>query len=468
MSDTTIKEEKKKPRFDANYWKLWTASVISNVGDGIGFVAYPWIASSVTRNVLLIAGIGIAQRLPWLVFTLPAGVITDRNDRRKLMVSMDLIRAVLIGVMALVVLGRQDGLPTPAVVEAGLPFAEDLTLYGVLLVGALLLGFAEVLRDNASQTILPAIVDADDLESANGRMWAAEVVSNSFIGPFVGAALLGVALSLPLGFDAVSFALAAVLVATMKGTFTPQRAEDTPGERPNWRVEVREGIRWLRAHRVLWPMAIVLGILNAAFAGQTAVFVLWAQEVLGVDARGLAYLGTAGAVGGVVGSVIAKRVAERVGSGTTLAFTLVVMGVLPAVTGFLHDWRAVWVLFAVGALVGMVWNVITVSLRQTIIPDDLLGRVNSVYRFMAWGMMPVGLLVGGLVVRITEVFTDRDLALRMPFFVAGAVLITITIWAIPRLTTEKLEAARAEGIAAREQREADKREAVERETMNDG
>jgi MFS family permease len=453
VTDTTAEDKKSKPRLDANYWKLWVASVVSNVGDGVGAIAYPWIASSVTRNGLLIAGIAIAQRIPWLVFTLPAGVITDRFDRRRIMVLMDVIRAALIGVMAVIVLGRQDTLPTPDVIELGLPFAEDLTLYWVLLVGALLVGFAEVLRDNTSQTILPAIVDADDLESANGRMWAAEVVSNSFLGPFVGAVLLGVALSLPLGFDAVSFLFAAVLVATMKGVFAPQRSEVTD-EPANWKDEIREGFSWLRAHRVLWPMAIILGILNAAFAGQTAVFVLWAQEILGADARILAYLGTAGAVGGVVGSVLAKRIARSMGSGTALAFTLVAMGVLPAITGFLRDWWAVWVLVVIGSLVGMVWNVITVSLRQTIIPDDLLGRVNSVYRFFAWGMMPVGLLVGGLVMRFTEILADRDLALRMPYFVSAAVLVVVAVWAIPMLTTEKLEAARADGIVARERREA--------------
>ncbi|VAV95588.1 antibiotic efflux protein [hydrothermal vent metagenome] len=468
MSDPAIKEEKRKPRLDTNYWKLWTASVVSNVGDGIGTIAYPWIASSVTRNGLLIAGIAIAQRLPWLVFTLPAGVITDRFDRRKIMVLMDVIRAALIAIMAFIVFGRQDGLPTPDIIEKGLPFVEDLALYWVLLVGALLLGFAEVLRDNTSQTILPAIVDSDDLETANGRMWAAEVVSNSFIGPFVGAVLLGVALSLPLGFDAVSFLLAAVLVATMKGAFAPSRSAEAADGRPNWKDEIREGFRWLRAHTVLWPMAIILGILNAAFAGQTAVFVLWAQEILGADARVLAYLGTAGAVGGVVGSVLAKRIAARLGSGTALAFTLVAMGVLPAITGFLRDWWAVWLLIIIGSLAGMVWNVITVSLRQTIIPDDLLGRVNSVYRFFAWGMMPIGLLIGGLVMRTTEVLANRDLALRMPYFVSAVVLTLVAVWAIPKLTTKKLEAARTEGIAAREQREAHKRQTAQRGTTSDG
>jgi len=456
MAETRNPARRARPRFDANYWKLWVATVVSNIGDGVGAIAYPWIASSVTRNVLLIAGIGLAQQLPWLLFALPAGVITDRYDRRKLMVMMDVVRAVLIGAMALVVLSRQDGLPTPDIVEAGLPFAEDLTLYGVLLVGAFLLGFAEVLRDNASQTILPSIVDTDDLETANGRMWAAEGVSNSFVGPLIGAALLGVALALPLGFDAVSFAIAAALVATLKGTFAPPRSGDEFAKRPTWTADVREGVRWLRSHTVLWPMAITLGLMMATFSFQSVVFVLWAQEILGADARILAYLGTAGAIGGVVGSLLGKKTAARVGPGTALFLALIILAAVPGIVGFVRDWRIVWLLLGIAAFVGTVWNIITVSFRQAIIPDDLLGRVNSVYRFVSWGMLPAGVITGGLVVRATEVAAGRDLALRTPYFVAAIFTLGIALWARPKLTTEKLEVARSAGDAARRERDAAK------------
>ncbi|VAV95579.1 hypothetical protein MNBD_ACTINO02-3012 [hydrothermal vent metagenome] len=456
MAETRNPVRRARPRLDTNYWKLWVATVVSNIGDGVGAIAYPWIASSVTRNVLLIAGIGLAQQLPWLLFALPAGVITDRYDRRKLMVTMDVVRAALVGVMAFVVLSRQDGLPTPDIVEAGLPFAEDLTLYGVLLVGAFLLGFAEVLRDNASQTILPSIVDTDDLETANGRMWAAEGVSNSFVGPLIGAALLGVALALPLGFDAVSFAIAAVLVATLKGTFAPPRAKGATADRPKWTDEVREGVRWLRAHTVLWPMAVTLGLMMATFSFQSVVFVLWAQEILGADARILAYLGTAGAIGGVVGSLLGKKTAARVGPGTALFLALIILAAVPGIVGFVRDWRIVWLLLGIAAFVGTVWNIITVSFRQAIIPDDLLGRVNSVYRFVSWGMLPAGVITGGLVVRATEVAAGRDLALRMPYLVAAIFTLGIALWARPKLTTEKLEVARAAGDAARRERDAAK------------
>ncbi len=105
-----------------------------------------------------------------------------------------------------------------------------------------------------------------------------------------------------------------------------------------------------------------------------------------------------------------------------------------------------WFLFAVEIGVGVLWNVITVSLRQSIIPDHLLGRVNSVYRFFAWGMMPIGSLIGGLIVVVTDAFGSRELALRMPWLIAGAAYFVLFVFAAPKLTTAKIEAARANAI----------------------
>ena len=181
--------KKPKVRLGSNYWRLWVASVVSNLGDGIALIAYPWLASAVTRSPVLIALIAVAQRLPWLVFTLPAGVITDRVDRRKLMVAMDVSRTLITLVVAATVVAAASDLPSPEQVATGAVSAANLVVYGVLLGASLLFGFAEVLRDNAAQTFLPAIVEADQLERANGNMWGAEMVTNSFVGPPLGSLL---------------------------------------------------------------------------------------------------------------------------------------------------------------------------------------------------------------------------------------------------------------------------------------
>jgi MFS family permease len=449
---TTTKPEAARPPADklgANYFKLFGASTISNLGDGIGLIAYPWLASAVTRSPMLIALVGVVQRLPWLLFSLPAGVITDRHDRRKLMVLANSIRAVLTLGVALIVLGKQGALPGPDEInDAATEFATDTILYLVVLLATLLMGFAEVLYDNSAQTFMPSIVHKDNLEKANGRLWSIEQVANTFVGPPLGAILLVAAFSVPFFVDAGTFFVSAALIALIPATRRP-KSMATPSPRQSsprqssWKAELREGFSWLWSHDLLRPMAIILGLLNMLGTMAVATLVLFAQETLSTTPTEFALLSTGGAVGGVIGGWTASGIARKIGTGPSLALTLTVGGASTLAIGFATSWYFVWAMFAVSMLFGVLWNVITVSLRQSIIPDRLLGRVNSVYRFFGWGMMPIGAALGGVTVVLTEVWGSRDLALRMPFFVAGALNIALFVVARSKLTTEKIDAARA-------------------------
>ncbi|MFT3853098.1 MAG: MFS transporter [Ilumatobacteraceae bacterium] len=428
------------------YHKVFAASVASNLGDGVSQIGYPWLASAVTRNPILVAVVAVAQRLPWLVFTLPAGVITDRVDRRRAMVLMDSCRAVLTTLVAIAVLGLGSDLPDPAHIEDVV--GTRAGLYVILLVASLLLGFAEVLRDNSAQTIIPSIVEPEQLERANGRMWSAEQVANTFVGPPLGSLLIAGAFFLPFALDAVSFVVAAALVFLVSGSFKAQHvvADDRP--RGAWKADLREGFSWLWHHSLLRPMAIILGIMNALGALQIATLVLFSQEVLHTSALEFAVLTMGGAIGSVIGGTTAPWVRRRLGSGPSLYLTLAAGGIIPLATGLTSSWPIVLVLFGVTALVGVLWNVITVSLRQAIIPDHLLGRVNSVYRFFAWGMMPIGTALGGLLVTVVEPRWGRGAALRVPWFVAGGVGLALLVYAVPRLTSAKLDAARDAAVSS--------------------
>ena len=189
-----------KKKLGHAYWKLWSATAISNLGDGVSAIAYPWLASAVTRSPLLIAAAGFASRLPWLIFTLHAGVITDRFDRRKLILAMDSFRGVLTIAVGAVVLLNQDSLPSLNELTSITDLETNWGLYLTFVVTAFLFGMAEVLRDNSAQTILPSVVDKENLEKANGRMWSAESLTNSFIGPPLGSLLIGIAIYLPFFF----------------------------------------------------------------------------------------------------------------------------------------------------------------------------------------------------------------------------------------------------------------------------
>jgi MFS family permease len=421
------------------YHRLFGASVVSNLGDGLGAIAYPWLASAITRNPALIALVVVAQRLPWLVFTLPVGVITDRVDRRRAMIAMDWCRALLTGLVAMAVLGRQGTLPSADALDTVV--GTDVTLYLVVVAATLLLGMAEVLRDNSAQTILPAIVPPDRLEKANGQMWSAESVTNTFVGPPLGSVLLAVAFALPFFLHAGMFALAAVLLTTIDGSYRAD--DDVAGQRRPWRRDLAEGVRWLWGHDLLRPMAIILGVLNGTAALTTATFVLFAQENLGVGPLLFTVIGFGGAIGAVSGGVVAPRLTARFGPGTCLSFTLAGSAVVPLLIGVSSHWTQVVALFSVTALLGIVWNVITVSLRQAIIPSRLLGRVNSVYRMFAWGMIPIGAALGGAIVMVAGQFLDRGAALRAVWFVAAVIHAVVFVASRGRLSTERIEAARA-------------------------
>ncbi|MGD9996818.1 MAG: MFS transporter [Ilumatobacteraceae bacterium] len=430
-----------RPGLGSNYRKLFAATTISNLGDGMSTIAYPWLASAITRNPLLIAAVAVAQRLPWLVFTLPAGVITDRVDRRRTMVLMDSFRFVLTLVVAIAVLGTQGSLPGPD--EVDLVIGTRAGLYLLVIAATLLLGLAEVLRDNCGQTFMPSIVDSEHLEKANGRMWSAELSMNAFVGPPLGSLLLVAAFALPFFVDAASFFAAAALIAAIPGTYRAARPE---GHRPShWRAELAEGVRWLRAHPLLWPMAITLGLMNLASMMPGATLVLFAQEVLDVGPLLFTVMGFGAAAGGAIGGLVAPAASRRLGSGTCLAITLATPVAVSTIVGLTSSWVVVMIATGLGAFLMSSWNVITVSLRQTIIPPHLLGRVNSVYRFFAWGMIPLGAVLGGLLVNVGDWISTRGLGLRLVYFAEGAIHLGLFLFARAKLTTSKIEAARAAG-----------------------
>jgi MFS family permease len=407
------------------YWRLWTASVVSNLGDGVSLVAYPWLAGTLTRNPVAIAAVALATRLPWLLVSLPAGAIVDRVDRARLMVAMNAARAVLTGGVAVAVLTGVMTLP-------------------LLCASALLLGIAEVLYDNAAQSILPRIVAADRLERANANLWSAEDIAGRLAGPPLGGFLIGAGLAVPFLFDAGSFAVSAALIMLIANAAKPLPAE-APAERGSLRSEIAEGVRWLWGHTLLRALALLLGgmlaLNNVAFATE----VLFAQELLGLDARGFGLLLTASAIGGVAGAQLAPLLTRWLGAGGVLRAAIGGWGVTMVVSGLTSSPLVFGAAGVVSAALAVAWNVVTVSLRQTVIPDRLLGRVNSVYRLIGWGSMPIGAAIGGGLVALISAWAGREAGLRGPFLIAGALDLVLMAVAWRTLTTARIDEARVAG-----------------------
>ncbi|CAB4754347.1 unannotated protein [freshwater metagenome] len=249
---------------------------------------------------------------------------------------------------------------------------------------------------------------------------------------------------MPFFFDAVSFFIAVALIASLAGSFRPIQS-DAPREKINFRAEIREGYDWLWAHPLLRPMAIILGCMNGLGTMVGAVYILFAQEVLHTTVFIFAILGTAGAIGGTIGGFFAPKVSAKLGSGPSLALALAAAPIGNLIIGLTSSWQVVWVVTAFETFVAILWNTITVSLRQSIIPPALLGRVNSVYRFFAWGSIPIGMFVGGGLVTVMTHVVSRESALRAPYLIS--VVLGLLLWALaaPRLTTAKIEKARQQG-----------------------
>ena len=404
-----------------NYRLLFSASAISNLGDGISALAFPWLASLITRDATLIAAVAAATRLPWLLFALPAGVITDQFDRRRLILMADTLRCLLtLGVIGLIF--SAPALPLPETSD------QAFQLIAGLCAAAFLLGSAEVIRDNAAQTALPSIVDSKDLETANGQMWSIEQIMGQFVGPPLAGLLIATAVPLPFIVDAATFAIAAWCLWLI--SLKPRAKIELPA---GFVAQLKEGIMWMKGNPLILRLAIVLGALNFLTMMSATILVLLSQEVMGLSAAGFGILLTAGAAGAVAGGMFGPRISARLGAQNTVFLAFAIFPFPFMILAITSNPFVAGIALFLEMFAGMTWNVVTVSLRQRLIPDNLLGRVNSIYRFFGWGTIPLGALFAGLMVSMFEKDITRDAALRTPYIFAAGACTLLMIYSFRKL-----------------------------------
>jgi predicted MFS family arabinose efflux permease len=383
----------------ANFRRLWAASAVSSLGDGAMLAAGPLFVASKTSDPLLVAGAMFAQQLPWLLFSIVAGAYVDRLDRRRLIVAVNVVRAVAVGGLAVGVVLDAAALPV---------------IYAALF----LLGTGDSVARNVETAIVPSLVPDDQLAAANARIFGASTIGAQLAGPPLGAYLFAVAAALPFGLDAASFVAAAVLAAGIRGM--PNVAGDH--EATSLRHEVAEGLRWLWAHRALRLLALCICAMNVTFSGAMAVYVIYAKERLGLGAIGYGALLTVSAVGGLLGTGFVARLERRFGASLLLRVGLL----LEAATHVgLALTRNAWVAGAIMAVFGvhaLVWSVVTLSLRQRAVPGAMLGRVNGVYYLFSMGGSALGALLGGVVAHV--------FGITAPFWIGAALvgLLAVLTW----------------------------------------
>jgi MFS family permease len=358
------------------FWTLFSASLLANLSDGIFQIALPLLAIGLTDEPGLVAGVAVASRLPWLVFSLIAGALADRFDRRRTMVLVDAGRAVLLAGLTVAVL------------------TGTVTIW-LLYVVAFVLGCFETMFDTAANSMLPNVVGKERVVAANSRLHAVELTMNQFIGPPVGGFLAAVALAAAFGVTAAGYLGALLLLLTLRGSF---RAERT-GPPASIRSEIVEGLSYLRHHRLLRTMALVVGPMNLGTMAVFGILVLYAVEPgpLGLDEVGFGLLITAVAIGSVVGTLLASRLERTIGRANL--FTACIAGLLAQDLVFVlvPQPLVVGAVLVVTGAFGGAFNVVFGSIRQRIVPNHLLGRVMASFRVISWGSLPLGALLGGIV-----------------------------------------------------------------------
>ncbi|KAA2266541.1 MFS transporter [Solihabitans fulvus] len=388
------------PRLSPAYWRLWCATGIDSVGNGVFTAAVPLLAVTITRDPRLVSLVSTAAYLPWLLLSLPTGSLVDRHDRVALMWRSQAIQAVIVGALAAMAAIGAVGIPALAVVAFGL-------------------GACDVVFGNAAQATLPDLVSKPLLHRANGNQQTITVVGQQFAGPPAGGVLFALAAALPFGVDAASFVLSAVLLATLPRR-SPRRDAQVRG-----RVAVVDGLRWLGRHRLLRTLAVLLGVNT--FCGQLAnvTLVLLATQELRLDTRGYGLLLTGAALGSVIGGLVNARVVGRIGALPALLTALATNVVAFVGIGLSPNAVALGAFLAVNGFATTLWNIVTVSVRQQLVPPSLLGRVTSVYKMLGWGLIPLGALTGGLLA--------HGFGLRAPYPVAGVLRGIALLAALPVL-----------------------------------
>lgn len=387
---------------NSNFSKYLAAFGAGNLADGIAFVAIPWLATLITRDALLVALVTLAARMPYILFTFPAGVWVDRYDRHNILVVFDVVRLIISLLVVAFTLGKfHQTLPEGAAVA-------------VLSLLTFLFGSAEVIRGSCAQGAVPSIVESKDLEKANGSLMTVRLVAENLIGPLVAGLLIALSMPLVFAVNALAYLTSTLLVFRVK-----LRPVERNVEHEGMFGQIARGIFWLWRHRVLRQLALTLGVMNILTTTGFVMIVLYSQEVMKLSSVGFGLVMAAAAAGGILGGMLGPKLYDRVGMTTCIRVSIGLLACGNVVVFFIPVPVVVGLTLAVEFFGGVLWNIVVVSYRQREIPQEMFGCVNATFRFFAGSGLALGTILGGVVVASAEILFEREFALRMPFAVAA-------------------------------------------------
>jgi MFS family permease len=382
----------------SRFWLLWLATVFANLADGVFKLALPLLAMQIEPSPSVVAGVAFVVRLPWLLFALFAGVLVDRLDRRQTMIVANMVRVfALLSLVAAIVLNMLS-----------LPL-----LYAL----ALLLGIAETFADTSSAAILPSVLEGQKSEKANAWLIGGITVSNEFIGPPLGGALILLSLAFAFGGSSLLYLLATIALLFMTGSFKPSSEKAKP-----ILSDLSAGLRYVWENALLRNLVFIVTVMNLAWSAWAAVMVLYLVGEAGVSEFAYGLMLTSIGIGGLVGAVITVPIVERWGRAWAIAADIlgtVLMLLVPALTT--NIWL-IGVAAVIGGIGSSMWGIVVSSIRQETVPDEMQGRSSGVFRLFGYGALPLGAAFAGFVaewINIPTVFAIcaiLNILLFIPFW----------------------------------------------------
>ena len=401
-------------RLGASFRWLWSASTLTNIGDGIVLAAGPLLVASQTRDPFVVSLAFFCEFLPSLVFGTFAGVVVDRADRRRIMILVNLARAGVLAVLAMTI-------------------ATGTISIAVVLLGLLLLGTAETFADLASTSLMPRLVPRESIGLANARLQGGYLLMNQLIGPPIGAFLFVAGMAIPFATDAVCYALGAVLVSRIASLVAGGQAEDPatateaassagPASTQSVWHDLADGFRWLRSNPPMRTLALTIVAFNVTFGAAWSVLVLYAHDRLGMDSVGFGLLTTASAIGGIVGTAAYGQLERRISLADLMRIGLLIETGTHLIFALTRSPEVALLTMVVFGAHEVVWWTTSITIRQRAVPDELMGRVGGIYTVGLTGGIVIGTPIGGLLA--------RSFGITAPFwfgFVGSALLVAV-LW----------------------------------------
>ena len=391
--------EKLGPAFN----RLFSASVISNLSDGLLAVAAPLLAISLTKDPVLISLLSAFVMLPWLLFAIPIGLIVDRSNKRLLITFTNSIRFITAGLVALAI------------------STDTITIYWLLL-ATFLIGTCEVATDTATQSLIPVILEKKNFEKANSRLNIAETVIQNFIGAPLSGFLYATAIVLPFILNSLGFLIAAIFVLMIPAHLISHGSTEDKHEveKKSFIGDIKFGLNYLWNDRPLRRLVATTTSLGFFYSLSTSTLILFITETLNLPTQYFGVLLAGSGSGAVLGGILTSTLSKKFGRGGVLAVAIFVSSITVLFQGFAPNF---WVFGSIGfisAFFSTNWNILLMSCYQVLIPAELYGRIHGARRTFVWGVMPFGAFLGGVIAKS---------GLRLPLIIGGIATTLISLTA---------------------------------------